>query len=89
MTFLALFGHLLNFVAPAAGMALLLWGMPRLWPKARKGRWAASSELLALCGLGVAVLLVGLVVFGRDGKMLTYTVLVLAQGSLAWWMRGR
>ena len=89
MTFLALFGHLLNFVAPAAGMALLLWGMPRLWPKARKGRWAARTELLALCGLGVAVLLAGLVVFGRDGKMLTYTVLVLAQGSLAWWVRGR
>jgi len=89
MTFLALFGHLLNFVAPAAGMALLLWGMPRLWPKARKGRWAARTELLSLCGLGVAVLLVGLVVFGRDGKMLTYTALVLAQGSLAWWVRGR
>jgi len=89
MTFLALFGHLLNFVAPAAGMALLLWGMPRLWPKARKGRWAARTELLAPCGLGVAVLLAGLVVFGRDGKMLTYTALVLAQGSLAWWMRGR
>lgn len=89
MTFLALFGHLLNFVAPAAGMALLLWGMPRLWPKARKGHWAARTELLALCGLGLAVLLAGLVVFGRDGKMLTYTALVLAQGSLAWWVRGR
>ena len=37
----------------------------------------------------VAVLLAGLVVFGRDGKMLTYTALVLAQGSLAWWVRGR
>jgi len=27
-------------------------------------------------------------VFGRDGRMLTYAVLVLAQGSLAWWLRG-
>lgn len=89
MTVFALLGHLLNFVAPAVGMAVLLWGTPRLWPRARKGRWAARTELLALCALGVAVLLTGLLVFGRDGKMLTYTALVLAQGSLAWWVRGR
>jgi hypothetical protein len=89
MTFLALFGHLLNFMAPALVVALLLWGVPRLWPKARGGRWAPRAELLALSLLGVAVLLLGLVVFGRDGKMLTYAALVLAQGSLVWWVRGR
>jgi len=89
MTFLALIGHIANFIAPALGVALLLWGMPRLWPKARAGRWAARRELLAQCSLGMGVLLVGLVVFGRDGKMLSYTALVLAQGSLAWWLRRR
>ena len=89
MTFLALIGHLLNFAAPALGVALLLWGAPRLWPKARAGRWAARKELLALVGLGVAVLLAGLIVIGRDAKMLTYASLVLAQGSLVWWVRGR
>lgn len=89
MTFLALIGHLLNFIAPAIGGALLLWGMPRLWPKVRAGRWTARQELLALCALGVAVLLAGLVVFGRDGRMLTYAALVLAQGSLVWWVRAR
>ncbi|WP_374410314.1 hypothetical protein [Hydrogenophaga sp.] len=89
MTFLDLIGHLANFIAPALGMAVLLWGMPRLWPKATAGRWAARRELGALCALGALVLLAGLVVFGRDGKMLTYTALVLAQGSLAWWVRRR
>jgi hypothetical protein len=89
MTFLALIGHLLNFMAPALVMALLLWGMPRLWPKARKGRWTPRTELLALSCLGVAVLLAGLIVFGRDAKMVTYAALVLAQGSLVWWVRGR
>jgi hypothetical protein len=89
MTFLALFGHLANFVAPAIGVAVLLWGMPRLWPKARAGRLAGRRELMMLCALGVGVLLAGLVVFGRDGKMLSYTALVLAQGSLAWWVRRR
>ena len=89
MTFLALIGHLINFTAPALVMALLLWGWPRLWPAARTGRWTARHELLALSGLGVVVLLAGLIVFGRDAKMLTYAALVLAQGSLAWWVRGK
>ena len=89
MTFLALTGHLLNFVAPALVMALLLWGAPRLWPRARRGRGAARTEFLALSGVGVAVLLAGLICFGRDGKMTTYAALVLAQGSLGWWLRGR
>ena len=89
MTFLALIGHIANLFAPAIGMAVLLWGMPRLWPKAKAGRWAARRELMALCVLGTGVLLVGLVVFGRDGKMLSYAALVLAQGSLAWWVRRR
>lgn len=89
MTFLGLIGHLLNFTLPALGMAFLLWGMPRLWPRARPGRWAPGTEFLALSGLGVVVLLAGLVVFGRDAKMLSYAALVLAQGSLVWWVRGR
>lgn len=87
MTFLALIGHIANFIAPAVGMAVLLWAMPRLWPKSRPGRWAARRELLVLCTLGTAVLTAGLVAFGRDGKMLSYTALVLAQGSLVWWVR--
>ncbi len=89
MTFLAFLGHLLNFMAPALVMALMLWGVPRLRPKARRGRWAARTELLALAGLGVTVLLAGLMYFGRDGKMATYATLVLAQGTLGWWLRRR
>jgi hypothetical protein len=38
--------------------------------------------------VGMVVLLAGLVYFGRDGKMATYAVLVLAQGTLAWRFRG-
>lgn len=89
MTFLALIGHVFNFVAPALGVALLLWSLPRLWPKAKAGRWTARKELLGLSVLGVAVLLAGLIVFGRDAKMASYAALVLAQGSLVWWVRGR
>lgn len=89
MTFLALLGHLANFIAPAVGVAVLLWLFSRLWPRSNPVRWAARKELLALVALGAVVLLLGLVVFGRDAKMFTYTALVLAQGSLVWWVRGR
>ncbi|WP_302172521.1 hypothetical protein [uncultured Hydrogenophaga sp.] len=44
---------------------------------------------MVLLAVGVVVLLAGLLVFGRDGKMLTYAALVLAQGTAGWWLRGR
>ncbi len=78
------FNHLLNFVAPAAAMALLL---------ALSGRIFGSKTPLALTWwaraaivfvVGVAVLVAGLVVWGRDGKMLTYAALVLACATCQW-----
>ena len=88
MTFFALLGHLLNFFDPALVMALLLWGLLCVGHRStRGGRWGPRNELLSLMALGAMVLLAGLVYFGRDGKMLTYAALVLAQGSLAWWVR--
>jgi hypothetical protein len=86
MTFLALIGHLANFAAPALGLALLLWGFSRIGAR-RPARWPARKELMVQFALGLGVLLLGLMVFGRDAKMLTYSALVLAQGSLAWWNR--
>lgn len=89
MTFFAMLGHLAGFLAPAMGLAAVLWAAPRLWKRARSARWSPRTEALMLCGAGVAVLLAGLIVFGRDGKMFTYTALVLAQASVAWWNRSR
>lgn len=89
MTFFDLLGHLAGFLAPALGLATVLWTVPRLWKRARSARWAPRTEALMLFGSGVVVLLVGLIVFGRDGKMFTYTALVLAQASVAWWNRSR
>ena len=48
-----------------------------------------ERDLRILFAAGVVVLLAGLVVFGRDARMPTYAALVLVQGSLAWWLRGR
>ena len=76
--------HLLNFVAPAAAVALVL---------VLGGGLIGSRSPLALAwwlrlgivfAVGVAVLAAGLVVWGRDGKMLTYALLVLATASCQW-----
>ena len=76
--------HLLNFVAPAAAVALVL---------VLGGGLIGSRSPLALAwwlrlgivfAVGVAVLAAGLVVWGRDGKMLTYAALVLACATCQW-----
>lgn len=88
MTPLSVLAHLAGFVAPALGVGLLLWSGLRIRRKGRPG-FGASTQLVVLWAAGVAVLLAGLVFFGRDGKIATYAALVLAQGTLAWWLRGR
>lgn len=87
MTFFALLNHALGLLLPALGVAAVLMLLPRLWPRARKGRWKPKTEAALLVSSGSLVLLAGLVVFGRDGKMLTYAALVVVMGTLAWWNR--
>lgn len=85
MTPIAFLGHISGFIAPAVFMALILWTMPR-WRRAGRAAPGAGLEAFMLVVAGVVVLLAGLVVFGRDGKMATYAALVLVQGTLAWWL---
>lgn len=86
MTPLGFVLHIAGFVMPALGVALVLWLGLRV---RRAGRQSAAAQLGWLFAAGCAVLLAGLAYFGRDGKMATYAALVLAQGSVAWWLRGR
>lgn len=84
MGFLAAFFHLVNFIAPAAVLAPLLW---------LGGRFLMRKQALALVWwkqvainfiAGCLVLLAGLVLLGRDGKMLTYAALVLVCATSQW-----
>lgn len=82
---LQLFWHVLNFAAPAAGLALL---MPVL------GRAALGTRRAALMGwwrqvfvqffAGLAVLVVGLELLGHDGQMMTYAALVIVAATVQW-----
>jgi hypothetical protein len=89
MTFFGLLGHLAGLLAPAAAVALMLALAPRLRRAGRtfRRRWTQDFGLLFLAG--AVVLLLGLVLLGRDAKMLTYAGLVLVQGSLGFWLQRR
>ncbi len=69
--------HLLNFLAPAFWMALFMAMLGPLVLRGPRGLGRSAQWLLdfAVCS---AVLLAGLWITGRDGKMLTYGALVVA-----------
>ena len=92
MTAYLLADHLLNFVAPAALLALLLVVLPRLFfgyfrsKQSFAQAWWAQTAINFVVGFGV--LTAGLVLLGRDGKLLTYVLLVLAMASSQWVLLG-
>ena len=79
--------HLLSFAAPALVVAVLVaLGARVVLRGAQRPGWGAS--LLANSVAGLAALGGGLWWFGRDGKMATYAVLVVAVAT-AQWLVGR
>ena len=77
--------HLLNFVAPALGVAALTTALAKLlWRRQlRAASWRALLRASALAALAAWV--AGLVVFGRDGRMASYGLLVLGTALVLWW----
>lgn len=77
--------HLLNFFAPAAGVgcfaaaiAKLLWRADlRSKSLARLALWASGAAALGLVA--------ALVIFGRDGRMAGYAMVVATAALGLWW----
>lgn len=92
MTAYLLLNHLLNFMAPAALLALLLVLLSRLFfgffrskmPVAHT--WWAQTAIVFIANM--VVLVAGLLVFGHDGKMLTYAALVAGAALCQWTLLG-
>ncbi|MCB1977873.1 MAG: hypothetical protein KDF25_00520 [Burkholderiaceae bacterium] len=84
MDFLSALNHLLNFLAPALAVPLLLWLPARLLLGRPAGAPRWWLQWLMQAGAGIVVLGAGLLLLGRDGKMLTYAALVLASASCQW-----
>jgi hypothetical protein len=84
MSLFGLLNHLINLLLPALVVGALVAVLaPWVVGKAR-----SPHGVLKQCAINTAVcavvVLVGLVVFGRDGKMLTYAAMVLACASSQW-----
>lgn len=84
---LALLNHAINFLAPAIWLALLLPLMSRLFIKKRPVAKSLPAQVAIHFVVGSLVLGVGLVIFGQDGKMLTYLALVLLGATSQWWLQ--
>jgi hypothetical protein len=84
---LDLLNHLLNFVAPALWLALLLPLGARLLLKKRPAAATFWTETVVNFAANLLVLLVGLWFFGHDGKMVTYVGMVLVCATSQWLLR--
>ena len=80
--------HLIGLLLPAAFVALALAFSSRFFKQNRPiaGTFIARSAILFI--VCTAVLLAGLFITGRDGKMMTYLVMVLAGGTAQWLLSG-
>jgi hypothetical protein len=93
MTFYLLTNHLLNFVAPAAFLALLMVGLSALLPFSRSkpgGKAASLSrpgwrwQFALVFAANLLVTFGGLGFFGHDGRLLTYAAMALAAALVQW-----
>ena len=89
MDFADLFWHLAGFAAPALVIGPALALLSRVfWRKSPSAHTLLAQAAInfAVC---LAVLVIGLVVTGRDGRIVTYAALVLTcAASQAWLLRG-
>jgi hypothetical protein len=79
------FWHVTNLFLPALGLGALAAGLAKLlW---RRELAAVPYKRLAVpaCAATAAVVLAGLVLLGRDGKMATYGAMVAACAVTLWW----
>ena len=88
MTAYLLLDHILNFLAPAAALALLVVLLSRPFSRFLASKKPLSQSIYAQAAIifivNVLVLAAGLVLFGNDGKMATYAALVLASAVCQW-----
>ena len=88
MTAYLLTDHILNLIAPAAVVALLLVLLSRIFSRFLASKKPVSQSIWAQVAIifivNVVVLAAGLVFFGDDGKMATYAAMVLASSVCQW-----
>lgn len=81
--------HLANLFGPAVGLALIAPTLAKLlWRDALRSRpWLPLAGWVFAADAGV--LLAGLLLQGRDGRMATYVALVVSSAAVLWWRGAR
>ena len=86
MTALALLNHVVNFLAPALWLALLL-PLAGRWIFRQKGKSPGLGlQVMVNFVLSLLALGLGLWFFGRDGKMATYLGMAVIAATGQWLM---
>jgi uncharacterized membrane protein len=88
MGFFDAISHLLNFIAPAAAVALGVVLAGKVYQRKNPSKHSFVRLFAINFVVCALVLLAGLWFFGRDGKMLTYAALVVASATVQWVMLG-
>lgn len=80
--------HTFNFIAPAWGVALSCALVARFVARGwlPLASWSLPKQTVVSGVLGTLVLAGGLVLWGVDGKMATYSALVIVCGTAQWLM---
>jgi len=86
---LDLLNHLFNFMAPALAVGLVLAALGPVFIRKRPVAHALIAQAAINTIAGAIALLIGLWFFGRDGKMASYTALVLVAATSQWWAMRR
>lgn len=76
--------HLAGFLAPAAGVALLVSLSARVLLRESAGQGSLAAAFTLDFVAGAIALTAGLWLFGRDAAMATYGAVVLACASCQW-----
>ena len=86
MSLLALLNHAVNFFALAVWLAFLVPLLSRIFMRKTPVVQTLPRQVAINFIVSMLVLVVGLLVFGRDGKMLTYLAMVLCSATVQWAM---
>lgn len=80
--------HAVGFMLPAFAVALMVTFAGRFFKKNRPLALTFITRSAINFVVCLAVLLIGFVLTGRDGKMMTYAAMVIASGTVQWLMSG-
>lgn len=80
--------HALNFLLPALAVALSMAFSGRVFKQKRPVAVTFIAQTAIHFIVCCAVLVIGLIVTGRDGKMMTYLAMVFASATVQCWLSG-